>query len=201
MFIHNRSPIYSNLCCRPLNKVFTFLQLFDLLHLNLSWRQKIFKVRLQYCDSMVKTKWNTSKYLGQDMESCGHNVTICDVTIRRFTRKCLFCWMVIWLCGAVLWTVGMRQAESPSGSPGHGGGLGSSLIKMRPWLFRMICQWIMESKNQMLKFKFAFFFFLNYCEFVSGNSLSLGNIMCACGCSTIVFLRRPGVTLLFEWRH
>lgn len=168
MFIHNRSSIFSNLCCRPLNKVFTFLQLFDLLHLNLSWWQKIFKVRLQYCDSIVKTKWNTSKYLGQDMESCGHNVTICDVTIRRLTRKCLFGRMVIWLCGAVLWTVGMRQAESPSGSPGHGGGLGSSLIKMRPWLFRMICQWIMESVNQMLKFMFAsFFLFFFFLIFVS----------------------------------
>lgn len=60
----------------------------------------------------------------------------------------------------------MRQAESPSGSPGHGGGLGSSLIKMRPWLFWMICQSIMESVNQMLKFMFVclfFFIFVSLC--------------------------------------
>lgn len=52
------------------------------------------------------------------------------------------CLIMIWLCGSVLSTVGIRHAEWPFGSPGHGGGLGSSPIKMGLWIFLMTCQWI-----------------------------------------------------------
>lgn len=104
---------------------------------------------------------------------------------------CSNCLIMIWLSGSVLWTVGIRYAECPSGSPGHGGGLGSSPIEMEPWMFLMTCQWIMAAAKIYICFVWIF---VSLCiETPSGREIWWP------GYYAIVYLRCPDMALLFEW--